>query len=892
MADKQYLPGLDTHLSLNTLDKSGGNPWQKNTLYRNGRHVVRQGFGLLADYSTPFSAYRPDDSTTGYTEILGVHARVTDQGHHQITSLVKLQAYTASTADDDAGVWVAGSTGQSLSLLAVVIHDVTSDATVEFVLERPTVESCTSTTRLPNVLPAGQTQPGRDLTSFIVCQDTPAVSWATILDELYVCVSGYGVWRVGSIDISTSLNRQLEAMPGHLAGSYGETGAVTRLVPQQGFYSDGVQYLTASQFGSPQAITAYENRLVYAINRTLLFSDPDFPQHIMAGNQQTIPSERPITAIAAVKGQILAWSESETWLYQPQTDLLVSGGRTYNLSRTIGCLSPSHVAASHEQALWVDRWGVHGNTGGTSVEPLSEKIDPWFTEGDVQDPVSSHVWLVNTSLTTDQPRARFSLANEIPQAQAAWDDRTSTLYLTMPSITLAWQQGNGWTTLGFNTLAGTVVQSRSALDAPKLAALEGSLYAVALRNTPYSDATSGDQFTLGSLSFYAQGRGGALDRTSSETENRRTPVGEWVVSAPTASLTPAMRIGKPIHLPAGYETSIQTTSQDTWLLPLEISADPVDNWRCHFTIDSHWRVLLSGTGAGRVDFIVPNDRVTSQTGYTTGLGEVRAYNGGGVPDNNGLNIRVYWDGTAPAPGLWSIQPNMNLLAGQYKTVLYIPVQRLTGSSSGDTVFDTVTSITFADLDPAGVNTPCQASWWRSGSYPAQSLDSDSEALPVDWALKTKLVTGKNQLLCRGSYTKLQSNGSATVKPTSATDVLNVLTTSDYTDYSGQASWASTNAMDSITDRVSMRARLLSSTSIPALKVGGSVATWGSTTNNAQGNLLIDDPAVDTIAVSEGVQGEQFSTLLYGSLANPAEALSIQSVDLEVRVTGQRRRGGR
>lgn len=898
---RTFLAGIGKSIDLRALDKSIGNPWQLNTTYRNGRHDVRKGFGLLRDVSTTLTAYRPDGASGGYTAILGSHVRTTDQGHVQVTSVVRVEGFTANTSESDAGVWLPGSLGQQGAFLAIVVYDVTTDAFQEYLLVKSTEETAASVARLPTILPWGQTQTNRDLSDYLRCPDNlPTVSWAIILDELYACIPGIGTWRIGSIDPCHQVvhPQTLDAVPGNEARAdnhQGESCTVTRVVPKQGFLTDGLVYLTQSQVGTAQAVCNYENRMVYAIGRTLLFSDQDFPQHILANNQQTIPSERPITSLSVVKGQILVHTETETWLYQPADAAdLVSGGRLYNLSKTIGCMSPRHVSVSPDAVLWMDRWGVYGNTGGTNIETLSEAIDPWFTQTDVQNPVTSRVWAATTTLTTDQPKARWSMAHEVQDARLAWDDRTSTLFATMPSMTLIWQKDNGWSTWGFDTYVGNTVQSQTAIGQPQILAWEGSVYAVSLTSTVYTDAISGDVYTLSSLSHYLLGRGGAMDRSSTAQEDSRTIQGQWVVGETNKATANSVRVGKPIRRPIGYATDTVAATEETWWLPIEVACPATPSLSIRFTIHNHWRFLCDGSAPGQIAYVLPNDRVQSSSGYVNGVGEIKAYTGGGVASDNGLQLRLFFDGAA-APALsWAWHPNLNLQVSQYRPLVYIPVVRLTGATASDTVFEIINTFDAADFDPLGANTAMQQVWWTTPDPVAQSLADDATAKPVDWALKTREIgDGKSQLLCRGSFIKLRSNGSATVKTASKTDVLNSLTTSDYQDYAGQApTWQFDSNATSITDKMNERARMLSTTSIPSHKVGGSVAKWGNTANAGQGNMLIDDPAVDTIAVSEGVQGEQFSTLLYGTLGAPAEALSVQSSDIEVRVIGGRRRNGR
>ena len=151
---------------------------------------------------------------------------------------------------------------------------------------------------------------------------------------------------------------------------------------------------------------------------------------------------------------------------------------------------------------------------------------------------------------------------------------------------------------------------------------------------------------------------------------------------------------------------------------------------------------------------------------------------------------------------------------------------------------------------------------------------------------------------RGTYTKAMSYGQATERTPAnwLYGPLNTVTAADYKDYSGQGvDWLTTpTGISDIAQVESVRARMriLANTGTTALKTGANVAKWGSTADTSKGNLLIDDPAVDTLATSEGVRGESFSTMLHGSLCHPGEYIEIAGSTGAYVVVGGRRRSGR
>jgi hypothetical protein len=189
-------------------------------------------------------------------------------------------------------------------------------------------------------------------------------------------------------------------------------------------------------------------------------------------------------------------------------------------------------------------------------------------------------------------------------------------------------------------------------------------------------------------------------------------------------------------------------------------------------------------------------------------------------------------------------------------------------------------------------------WYQFGSrLGADLLDDNQLAFPVDWALKTDQIGGgKEQLKCRGVYARLSSSSKATtsIESGSVHGLVNVTSSSDYKDWATEAVDMGTAELPAATDDLlneeSLRSRLYI-TSV-SKQTYNNTARWGSFAAPSDGNILVGDRPVDTFATSEGIRGEHFSTMLWGSAQNAAEHIAVEQVMLSVRQVGGRRRTGR
>jgi hypothetical protein len=653
-------------------------------------------------------------------------------------------------------------------------------------------------------------------------------------------------------------------------------------------------YFNNATFPLPSTMCVFQNRMVYANGRKLYFSDPDRPDNVQANSFFAMPTERPITALASVKGVILVFTSDETWMYQPndpgQTGL-ISGGNVYNLSRSVGCLTAQSLTLMQDSVVFMDRRGVYVCNGGTEIVKISSDIDTWFALPEqIQNPLSSYLTQqgLNT-LTNQQPRAFIDMQSQLYRSTMTWDPLNQLLYVTFDDLSLVYCPDFGWSVYLYETMA--VVQGgvpkvgvQQKVINPILFAHAGDLYMIGGRDRELYGTFYDD-----SVYILKAGRGGALDRSSVTQEDNRQPYQTWNRTKSVSVRAGSYWVAPAILLPTGFHTSVGALTEPSWLVPIYASApDPavqVSTLELELVFDNTlWKPVLIDPALNTLDTIIAPERLGSAAGWI----DTTVQNPAGP---NGNTLHLQWDGSA-AFNTWSAWPYMALNATIPQPVMYVMLQR---KNASQTAITPAWTVGVAKVN--GVNAQvyvCQTA--SQPSYPVQDLGDNTHAQPVDWALATPLVgDGKAQYKARGAFTVLQSYGSASQKFVANWPVgpYASMTTSDYKDFAAQKiDWQRGNPHVT-QDKASVRPRIeAQNATTPTTKTGNNIARWSDTSLQATGNLLIDDAATDTVAGSETVQGERFRTMLYGCMNSNGEDIKIAKVRILTRMTGGARRTGR
>ena len=895
---------LNAGININSLDKSTGNAWEQNTFFHNGRHKVRPGLGLLGVFSTSLNANKGNATNYGYTSHVGSYYLQTDAGHEQLISLLTVRGRVADFLRDSAGTEVVGN-NPVVNTVVLSVYDITTDTRTELLLTNKTAEQCTQGSESINkAYPHGFSNSVRDYQRPLVAMPT-SCSFQQLQDVVYITIPGVGVYAYRPISPAAGYKSQRDVKVHNVNGANwqceGESTAVSKVLPADGPFIESYGYIRPSEFGAPTTTAVLYNRAVYAVGRRLLFSDPDTPTHIIVDNVAMVPSEGEITALQSNSDSLVVFTANQVFIYQPgEPQALLSGGRFIEIARGTGAQSQNHTVNAGGTIIFFDTAGPH-YVAGTEVKPLNEGIATWFTDSTaMQNPLSSYK--VNsgaTTLTNTQPRARIDLISQFSSCNLSWHDYTGTLYANFSDVTLVWRKGSGWSVWLFETDATVpnTVEATRRITKPWLVAGGQEVYAVTGPDTAVF--TDGADYRYdNTYSVYQLGRGGGLDNTSCEQEDYRAPTSGWERKNGLAGLS-SVYFGRMFPMPKAFRTRNQATLpiDVAFLLPVIVeSATSVRDISIRATYNNtDWQILTTGP-AGEVDFLLPPERLSTEANYQRGAmdatHQVRLFTGAN-PDNAGNELRIDFTSVG---GTWTLAPQLNIAPKQPVTILYLPLIKTTASTQFDLDIDvTAASIT----SDAGLVINARAYVWKEAIYyPAQAINDDAAAQAVDWALKSASIHADgDQVKMRGIFTKILSYGTATTRiPANwIYGPLNTSTSSDYRDYAGQrVDWTAIAGNNEITQIDSIRKRMLSTGLNPAIsfKTAGNVAKWGTTADATKGNLLIDDPAVNTLATSESVKGESFSTMLFGTIGHAGEHIEVQEAKGEYVVVGGKHRAGR
>jgi len=892
---------------------------------------TRGGFGQVAQFDTTLGF----DNVT-YEQHLGSGHILTDFGHEQILSVFRLRTFTGS-------VWrglQARVVGRYATLYAVSIYDVTTDVLWEEILVPGTAGQRSDIRTHHGVYETNRTRNYEDLITGAVGEER--CFFGQLDDVLYFGNRRLGLWcYVPATFRSKPRTNQLD---GHDRQDWvfqgrSESSLLLKASASDGLFTDAYAYFTTSEFPTPVDVAVLNRRLVIASGRFLYFSDPGRPTSIMADNFLELPAEQEITAVHVFRGNVLVWTATEMFLYQPSDGALVTAGPLVEVSGTVGCIGPNAVQEVNGVVYWVDRTGLHRTRTGLDLDEVSKQDAEGpeeegvgfsgFWRDTVANPLTSYYQQSGFSgLTSDQPRL---LWRHIPDGvHLVYDHVHDALLLVEPDQAMAWvlQQGR-WHTWNFESTAAAAnsVRVLRNVRAPWLVMATGDLFLVGSSDTlALTDTTliggitgvpGGENWSVGSWCLLRYGRGGGLDRSieyTDEDDRRVTGKVYGFDSTMTAAAGHnAVYIGEWIPVPTSFVFPGGAVAPPrTYLLPVEIVLDDthtgVDRIRLTFRFDStHWAaVLRSGS---EVDFLLGPERAQSRPGYApgapvAGTREVQIYNSvTGLVSPTGNELRLRWDGTA-AGYTGSFAPFMNLSRQQRNRLIYLPF-RYAGPTDVNVASMGIDGI-LAEIQrvtaPAVATQACDFWAWQQAEFNTRHV-LDDVAQPVDYVLRTDEVGYKSsaQVRLRTLFMKLLSHGSASspIQSTSVFGLLNVLIGSDWkgwtsqiVDYVGTTAGGPGGDLSRATNHQSLRTRVRDSGGTMRRRVFNGNLTWGNTANSAHGNFLIDDEQVDTVAISDSVRGEHVAAMIFGHIRSAAERLVFHDLKAALRVVGGRRRTGR
>lgn len=884
-------------MDLRALDKSAGSPFIMNTIPRNGEFLVRGGLGLVREFSTTLNCGRTvstDDYGLGHC--IGAHHVRTSWGADQILSIHPVLGFTGNYKQGTDGTNRYGRRATYLQGVAAVVQDLHSGKTCEFILhyQDATIDD------LSQVFPNYTTRFDEDHATWARADRIP--EWAVFADlskanarNVVVAIDGLGLWTYFPIDPAARVvDRKNDSLDrAVLPPAAGENGAFAPLSLADGVLlpEDGFTYVRDVDLGTVDALATYNgDRVVYAVGNTLFFSDPFLANNVLADSRFVLPTPDVITMVASTHGALLVATARQTWLYQPSLgSVTVAAGILTELSDAVGCINNRAYVGSDAGVFFADETGVWAYTGGVALKKLSAEVDRlWTDKQSLQMPLTDYYVATGISaLASPQVPARIDVRAQMRGARLEWHQDLETLYCVCDDVTLCWTQNFGWHVWYMKTHAGnaTAVQGEANIEWPSFVSVNADLYVI---GGPDITTYTANSITLDDKSCYLLklGRGGGTDRSADVTlEDQRQPIGGYTVFGTPASGA-ALFVGPPVSVPANWVAPGGATfAEETYWFLISVGGVAAPTlWELWFQFSTaNWTPIVL-PGDDELDFNLPAERISSMGGYSQGAPvagrEARVY-GGGLPNPGGDEIRISFGGG----GGFTINATVN----GPDPLIWIGF-RYIGTGTQMWLAPTVTTAT--------VNaTSVPVYWWQEGKYLTQRTALGQKEQPVDWAVKSRQVYLNGQpFKIRGVFLEAQHLGAA---PTASQVLaswrygpLNTSTSTDYMDYSGQA-MDQTATPPGNTEQTGIleraRLRVTNPANDPALKTANNIARWGSTSDTSKGNLLIDDAAVDSLATSDGSQGERGSVMAHGTINSMGEGVRLGRIEAVVRPTGSRKR---
>ena len=794
-------------------------PFALNMLYRHEAWEVRRGFGQVAQYDTTMSL-NSTGRIQGYRKHLGSRLMHTSFGHDQIVSVFYAKNMTANNMD----------ASRLLDLYVVSIYDLTSDTRWEEPLYRHTSELDPDGEDAEAWHGHYETDINVDNQKWIAARDDEyfyfseaAINAET--DALFFGSKHTGLWayvpsifRVPNRKFVDTTNQHEWSRP------YGESSMVYpvgAVVPSTA-EGESFQYFRRDEVDRVNVVSSLGQRLVYGLDHVVLFSDIAAPARIVTDNFLPIPSDYPITAVADFNGQLLIWTANETFVYSPTGTSVISGGRLFKVSDSVGCIGPNAWARVDEFLFFVDTSGVYVYSGQFSVKLASGDVDKFFTDF-ITNPLTSYFsYNGYTPIQTEQPHTTMQFHPS--GVNVSYSAHLRALFVTVPeqNLTMCLSEGKwsvwSYTSSVYVATAGAIPSSsfpgitqdgdnlNGFVTMPWLLPGQEDLFMVGSTDEQtFTDTakirTNGvatdldDDVVDSSYYLLRYGRGGAIDR-SVRDEDDRVIAGKYITrNYPPAGVNtvrfyvdPWIPVKKGYVFPHGYPAP---SDDEIWMLPLTLVAPvsllagaQIDEYMIHIRFDNtKWKPVVAQVdqshiaAENHVDFLLPSERVGSAFGYfdpasTPGVlmdatHEVRIY-GAGVPAHNGDTIQIAFSGvglTAASAHGWYHAPAINLSADRRSILMYIPMRLLN---------------TPAELSGMGLYAPTVAHgghtlpWvgaartyfvqdagfipWEQWTSTSMRKD-DSVAQPVDWAYKSdRIGDGAQGMKARGCWTTLLSHG--------------------------------------------------------------------------------------------------------------------------------------
>jgi hypothetical protein len=889
-----------------------------NMLFRKGGWEARKGFGQRAEYTCTFGTRFFDEEGTadfsakpqGYLMHVGSYLYKT-QDYRQIIS-VFVSAFLPANKQSNSAV-VDG--------YLVQIYDLDTDTRWEEAIYPQTGQNDRATIQMPYQHGIYETSLEKEYGAFEHGRIEPFF-FAEHEDLLFFGSESAGVYFYKPTRFKGTRKQQLDTAFRRESSDLqrSETAIIRRIDPMKGTVENqrAFEYLTSNTLNGIVDMASLGFATVVASGNAIYFSDDESPFAFTTENIVPIPTKFKILAIEELLGNLMIWTESETWHYTPSQGQVKSSGRLTKVSDLVGCVGPQSVTKMDQGIAWVGENGIYATQNGLQHQVLSEQIKSFFNEF-ITNPVTNYYQANGFSdMTGSQPNSFYKFSPRM--VNLAHSPNQNILIASFPgenvALTLTSKKWSVWSfeSVVTNVATPKVGVTENITNAYIVADADNMFAIGSVQSENFSDAAK--TWNLGSSSwsnvnddvearsYYLMeyGRGGSIDR-SVDNEDYREPRFEYVINGIVDNATTFV-LDKWIELPVGYTLpggTAVTAAQPIYLLPFVV-IDPVSSaytgLAFRFTFDSaQWEPIVRSSVSAEVDVIFPAERKVSAPGFgvpgaqTANSHEVRVYVPGGALSSAGQEIRIYFNSAAPGAA------TLRRVANRKTPILYIPMRRknITAELSGMGL-----ALGSAATVPAASNLV----FWEQQTLGSLKHTEDDVAQPVDWAYKSVQVALETpvRVKARGLFVQMLSHGKGVsadyLAPSWLWGVFNTLLAGDFRGWTSQIiDYAGTitgsNQIERIADKQNIRARVIDSNSLLVNKTFNQAGvTYGNTASATAGTYLIDDEEMNIMATSDGTKGQSITYMVFGHLQNRAQKIHIDSIKAVLREVGGRRRYGR
>ena len=833
---------------MTTNDANKGLSFIQNLEQRQSSWSVRSGFGVVAQLDSTLMTGKNvlSGSEIGPNRHLGSHlVRQTSFGHKQILSVFREDAYTSDFLNGASQK--ESRVNQYRTLYMVSIYDLTTDEKWVMPLHQHTSKDGTPLWRRHGTFETAQsTRMERDYQSWVDAGQSEVGTnreFNTDKDEFFYFVEHQnriyfgneraGAWIYNPADFrsadKTYRQRRMSVNGADVQdwrNWYSESTCIQPLNVHDGIFStDGVVYFTQTEFGKPQAACALGRRIVWAVDNSLLFSDPEDVNAITDVNVQTF--EKKIVAVAPSLGNLIVWTEdNKTYLYNPAQGDIISGGRVTEMSSHVGCLGPNAWTLVNGAVVWIDKTGIWRNHGNVTVQKLSEPIDEFFQTG-VSNAISEYY--VQTGISSGsipQPTTFYDWTDASQVGiNVTYQPTQNQIIFNIPSLKFSWIIENGgyhlWNYETVVAMSGStpLVQGINNMPKPWLMADIDDIYAVAgpvIQNMQDSTTVGGftetdvtrptaanitaTNYNTPSKSYLVlhKGRGGALDRSSVDQEDIRLLTGEYIdngTNSHTAASNPRdngfFYIEKPIKVPGGTSfswagSSIDADDATAMYVPIKLVPQYIDmaiepsgsvvgvkEIYCEFKFDNiMWEPIANANAAQpyEVTFDLPPERLAGRGAYflDTANNElskgVWAFSRADVIGSiNGDTIKMHVHAIS---GSFTTADTFGIVPRHKNPLIKIPFRRRTDIDISD--YDSYSlGVDFFDgytINTLGTKTHLPMRVWNDQSRTVVTKQPQVAPQAVDWAFTANEIDSESIMMkARGVDVRVENSGNATLK---------------------------------------------------------------------------------------------------------------------------------